>query len=96
MNAADRPSTSTAARRHLTLKQRAGLRQRGHGAGTVVTDPATNASHQLSAEDTYVLEWLAEATTLDTLCRRYNERFAPRRNDPAAKQRMLGRLHSAG
>ncbi|MEO1497970.1 MAG: HlyD family efflux transporter periplasmic adaptor subunit [Planctomycetota bacterium] len=96
MNAADRPSTSTAARRRLTLKQRAGLRQRGHGAGTVVTDPATNASHQLSAEETCVLEWLAEATTLDTLCRRYNERFAPRRIEPAAMQRLIGRLHSAG
>lgn len=85
-----------ATKRSIPYRVRAGLCQRTQGEGSVFSDPTTGGQHELSSEETALVAWLADRPSLETLCRRYAQRFAPRRIEPTAMQQLLAKLHHAG
>ena len=65
----------------------------------VIADPVQRTHHELSSEESALLDWLAETngkTTLNDLRQQYNRQFAPRRINERVLAHRLSQLHKAG
>lgn len=85
--------------KRLTFHQRPDLQfSTTAGGGSIATDPIAKVHHELSAEETFLLEKLrgGQGISLAELGRQYEARFAPQRIRHEEMYALLIGLHQAG